>query len=81
MFGASITNIFFTVQKCDSAAQDDMLAKLTCRLSQAERESCEGNLTVDECLSALQGMARGNTPGSDGFSDGILPCILAISWR
>ena len=58
----------FTAQECDFAAQDDMLGKLTRRLSQAERESCEGHLTLDECLSALQGMARGKTPGSDGFS-------------
>ena len=57
----------FTAQACDRQAQDDMLAKLSRRLSSAERDACEGVLTEEECLHALQGMPRGKTPGSDGF--------------
>ena len=57
----------FTAQECDCKAQDAMLAKLSRRLSSAEREACEGVLTVEECYHALQGMPRGKTPGSDGF--------------
>ena len=57
----------FTAQACDRQAQDDMLAKLSRRLSSAERDACEGVLTAEECLHALQGMPRGKTPGSDGF--------------
>ena len=57
----------FTAQECDCKAQDAMLAKLSRRLSSAEREACEGVLTVEECYHALQGMPCGKTPGSDGF--------------
>ena len=57
----------FTAQECDCKAQDAMLAKLSRCLSSAEREACEGVLTVEECFHALQGMPRGKTPQSDGF--------------
>ena len=56
----------FTAQECDRQAQD-MLAKLSRRLSLAERGACEGALTTAECFHALQSMPRGKTPGSDGF--------------
>ena len=57
----------FTASQCDSAAQDELLAKLTRRLDTTERASCEGCLTVEECFQALMGMSRSKTPGSDGF--------------
>ena len=57
----------FIAQECDCKAQDAMLAKLSRRLSLAEREACEGVLTVEECFHALQGIPRGKTPGSDRF--------------
>ena len=57
----------FTAQECDRQAQDDMLAKLSRRLTSAERDACEGVLTEEKCFHALQGMPRGKTPGSDGF--------------
>ena len=57
----------FTAIQCDPVAQDELLAKLTCRLDSNERASCEGCLTVDECFQALMGMSRSKTPGSDGF--------------
>jgi hypothetical protein len=57
----------FTAQQCDAVAQDDMLAKVTRKLSQGERDACEGLLTEQECFSALSGMPHGKTPGSDGF--------------
>ena len=57
----------FTAQQCDIVAQDEMLAQLTRRLSPAERDACEGCLTVEECFAALNGMPRGKPPGSDGF--------------
>ena len=52
----------FTPQECNCKARDAMLAQLSRRLSSAEREACEGVLTVEEHFHALQG-----TPGSDGF--------------
>ena len=57
----------FTAQACDPAEQDSLLGRVTLSLSEAESESCEGHLSADECYTALQGMARGKTPGSDGF--------------
>ena len=57
----------FSAQPCDPDAQDEMLQQLTRRLSQAERDGCEGCLTLEECFAALNGMPRGKTPGSDGF--------------
>ena len=57
----------FTAHQCDPDAQDEMLQKLTCRLSQAERDGCEGCLMLEECFTALNGMPRRKTPSSDGF--------------
>ena len=60
------TNLF-TAAPCDTSAQDDMLSKLSRRFSKEDRACCEGLLTFEECFSALSGMARSKTPGSDGF--------------
>ena len=57
----------FTAAPCDLSAQDDMLLKLSRCLSKDECASCDGLLTLEECFAALSGMARGKTPGSDGF--------------
>ncbi len=57
----------FTVAPCNPSAQDDKLSKLSRRLSTEDRAVCEGLLTLKECFAALSGMARGKTPGSDGF--------------
>ena len=57
----------FTATQCDPVAQDELLAKLTRRLDNTERASCEGCLAVDKCFQALMGMSRSKTPGSDGF--------------
>ena len=57
----------FTAEPCDQARQEELLSKLTRQLSSAEQASCEGHLTQAECFTSLSGMARGKTPGSDGF--------------
>ena len=44
-----------------------MLTKLTHRLSPAERDACEGCLTLEGCFVTLNGMPCEKTPGSDGF--------------
>ncbi len=44
-----------------------MLSKLSRRLANDERASCEGPLSLEECFTTLSGMARRKTPGSDGF--------------
>ncbi len=44
-----------------------MLSKLHRRLANEERTSCEGPLSLEECFTALSGMARRKTLGSDEF--------------
>ncbi len=38
------------------------------KLSQEERDSCEGVLTFNECGLSLKNMGNGKSPGSDGFT-------------
>jgi hypothetical protein len=51
----------------DKVAQDRLLNFLDRKLTNEQRDSCEGQLTVDECLVAVKSMANGKTPGSDGL--------------
>ena len=51
----------------DWFAQRDLLSKVSARLSVEQYASCEGELSVEECLSALQVMARRKTPGNEGL--------------
>ena len=39
-------------------------------LSQEEAETCEGEITLDECCNALKSMATNKSPGSDDFTAG-----------
>lgn len=41
----------------DPVVQEELLSNLTLSLSLEEANSCEGDLTVSECLKAVQGMA------------------------
>ena len=38
------------------------------RLTEAEWDSCEGDITGMECLQALKSMANGKVPGPSGFT-------------
>ena len=51
----------------DKVAQDRLLNLLDRKLTNEQRDSCEGQLTVGECLVAVKSMANGKTPGSDGL--------------
>ena len=51
----------------DKVAQDRLLNLLDRKLTNEQRDSCEGQLTVGECLIAVKSMANGKTPGSDGL--------------
>ena len=57
----------FTAQSLDSGQQDFFLNQLTQLLTPAERRLCEGELTLTECKAAVNGMAKGKTPGLDGL--------------
>ncbi len=65
-FAAFYTSLF-TATPTDSAVRSSLLANVSSSLSPDMAALCEGLLTAEECLSALQGMARRKTPGLDGF--------------
>ena len=56
----------FSASPCDPVAQASLLSNVSVKLSPAESLVCEGPLSRGECFAALQGMARGRTPGCDG---------------
>ena len=57
----------FSAELVDPGAQDTLLSNVSARLSVDECNVCEGTLTVEECFTALQGMARRKAPGCDGL--------------
>ena len=46
------------------------------KLSEAERNSCEGLLTKKECLEVLSEMKNGKSPGNDGLTMEFYMCFL-----
>ena len=46
----------------------DFFENIECALSQEEAATCEGEVTLEECYSALKIMAANKAPGSDGFT-------------
>jgi len=40
----------------------------TPKLSEKEKLSCEGELTIEECLSSLKSFKTNRTPGNDGLT-------------
>ena len=57
----------FSSQHLEDQEQGAFLSSLERKLSVAETESCEGDLTEDECLRALKQMASSKAPGVDGL--------------
>ena len=57
----------FTACEIDLSAQQDLLANISAHLPDEARDSCEGLLSVGEVHTALEGMARNKSPGSDGL--------------
>ena len=57
----------FTACPIDLDVQANLLSNVSSSLPCHQAESCEGYLTVGEVHAALLGMARGKSPGSDGF--------------
>ena len=57
----------FSASFTDPVIRDSLLSNVTSSLPPGMAALCEGHLTPDECLAALQGMARRKAPGLDGF--------------
>ena len=58
----------FSACATDQTIQSNMLDCLYLSLPPSDVPVCEGLLTCDEVLLALNGMARGKSPGSDGLT-------------
>lgn len=52
----------------DLIVQDNLLSFVACRLSDVDREICEGVLSLDEAAEALILSNRNKTPGPDKLS-------------
>ena len=70
-----------TLYKCRSAkGEEEFLEYLKTlkipKLSDIERESCEGLLTKKECWDALQKMKNDKSPGSDGLTKEFYVCFF-----
>ena len=63
----SFYSSLFSAESIDVAAQESLLNNVESSLPSDQSESCEGLLTVEECLEALTGMARRKAPGLDGL--------------
>ena len=57
----------FTACSVNLDTQHDLLGNIALTLISGEVSSCEGLLSSDEVFTALNGMARGKTPRSDGL--------------
>ena len=57
----------FSAESIDVDIQSEMLSALSGSVPQSDVAKCEGLFEPDEVLRALNGMARGKTPGSDGL--------------
>ena len=57
----------FTAEPTDPIAQESLLSNVESSLLPAQSESCEGLLSVEECLEALSGMTKRKALGLDGL--------------
>ena len=57
----------FSASPTDPAVRDSLLSNVSSSLPPPMAALCEGHLSVAECLTALQGMARRKAPGLDGL--------------
>ena len=58
----------FSREEIDLFTQQELLSSLSLRLSEEDRDSCEGLLSLTELTSALGNMSRNKSPGPDGLS-------------
>ena len=69
----------FSAVPVDATAQAELLSHVS-SLPASGSAACEGFLTLEECFSALSGMARGKAPGCDGLPMEFFSEILAQPW-
>ena len=64
---ADFYSSLFSADEVDLLAQRELLSNVSARLSAEQSASCDGELSVEECLLALKGMAHRKAPGNDGL--------------
>ena len=47
---------------------DERFVEHSIKLTDEQRECCEGNLSFNECAKSLKSMKKGKSPGSDGYT-------------
>ena len=59
----------YTLSKPDLGSYEDYFfpENIKPKLNNVEKESCEGQLKLEECLQSLKIMANNKSPGSDGL--------------
>ena len=63
----SFYSSLFSAEPTDASVQATLLSNLSSSLSSSQAAVCEGFLSLDECFSALSGMAKRKAPGLDGL--------------
>ena len=58
----------FTAEATDPVIANALLSNVSSTLPSTQADLCDGPLSSDECFVALNGMARGKSPGSDGLA-------------
>ena len=58
----------YTSEKTDNLAQDYLLNNLKQTLTDEDKDSIEGEITLDEILIAIKSLANEKSPGCDGLT-------------
>ena len=65
---SSFYESLFTAEATAPAIANSLLSNVSSTLPSTQADLCNGPLSFDECFAALNGMARGKSPGSDGLA-------------
>ena len=65
MFFSSFYESLLTAEATDPVIANSLLSNVSSTLPSTQANLCDGPLRSDECFLALNGMARGKSPGSD----------------
>ena len=64
---SSFHAFLFSAESSDESAASEILDNVSSILPSDQAALCEGELTLEECFTALTGMARGKEPSLDGL--------------
>ena len=64
---SSFYSSLFSAEPTDASVQATLLGNVSSSLSSVQATVCDGLLSLDECFSALSGMAKRKAPGLDGL--------------